>query len=215
MVQLNSAQIRKDLAYFGELGIRGVGYDVKSLRDHLIRTMGLDKTRRVIIAGAGNLGLALANYPAFYQEGFSIVALLDSDPKKVGTTAPHGLPIHSIDDVDRIVREESVDIGVLAVPAEAAQEVYDRMAASRTPLHHELRPGKYPRAEEREAQDGRPSRLPRVSLVQSRTGVKEPKTVILSRRSAAEDGRRIAYKLPRVCGTRSFAGAQDDPICKV
>lgn len=126
-VQLNSAQIRKDLAYFGELGIRGVGYNVSSLKAHLIRTMGLDTTRRVVIAGAGNLGHALANYPAFYQEGFSIVAMLDSDPAKIGTTAPHGLMIHSIDEIDQVVREKDVHIGVLAVPAEAAQDVYDRM----------------------------------------------------------------------------------------
>lgn len=130
LVQLNPAQIRKDLAYFGELGIRGVGYDVASLRSHLIHTMGLDQTRRVVIAGAGNLGRALANYPAFYQEGFTIVAILDSDPQKIGKTAPQGIPIVAMDEVDRVVREMNVDIGVLAVPAGAAQEVYDRMVAA-------------------------------------------------------------------------------------
>lgn len=130
LVQLNPAQIRKDLAYFGELGIRGVGYDVKSLKAHLVRTMGLEETRRVIIAGAGNLGLALANYPAFYQEGFTIVAMLDNNPAKIGTAAPHGLPIHSVDEIDAIARDEKIDIGVLAVPAEAAQEVYDRMVGA-------------------------------------------------------------------------------------
>lgn len=127
LVQLNSAQIRKDLAYFGELGIRGVGYDVTALKTHLIRTLGIDQTRSVVIAGAGNLGQALANYPGFQQDGFEIVAMLDTDPGKIGKSIREGLPVYSIDDVETIVGEQGVEIGVLAVPADAAQSVYDRM----------------------------------------------------------------------------------------
>ena len=76
---LNAAQIRKDLAYFGEFGVRGVGYYVKELKRHLRMILGLDRTVRVAILGAGNLGLALADYPGFRQEGFAIVALFDTE----------------------------------------------------------------------------------------------------------------------------------------
>ena len=82
--QLNAAQIRKDLAYFGEFGVRGVGYYVKELKRHLRVILGLDRTVRVAILGAGNLGLALADYPGFRQEGFAIVALFDAERGKIG-----------------------------------------------------------------------------------------------------------------------------------
>ena len=81
---LNAAQIRKDLAYFGEFGVRGVGYYVRDLKRHLRQILGLDRNLRVAIIGAGNLGLALADYPGFRQEGFEIVALFDTLSAKVG-----------------------------------------------------------------------------------------------------------------------------------
>ena len=81
---LNAAQIRKDLAYFGEFGVRGVGYYVKELRRHLRQILGLDRQLRVAIMGAGNLGLALADYPGFRQEGFEIAALFDAANEKIG-----------------------------------------------------------------------------------------------------------------------------------
>ena len=81
---LNAAQIRKDLAYFGEFGVRGVGYYVKELRRHLRQILGLDRHLRVAIMGAGNLGLALADYPGFRQEGFEIAALFDAANEKIG-----------------------------------------------------------------------------------------------------------------------------------
>src|SRR6187431_3717123 len=89
---LNAAQIRKDLAYFGEFGVRGVGYYVKELKRHLRMILGLDRTVRVAILGAGNLGLALADYPGFRQEGFSIVALFDAERRKIGRTSRGGIP---------------------------------------------------------------------------------------------------------------------------
>jgi redox-sensing transcriptional repressor len=79
---LNSAQIRKDLAYFGEFGVRGVGYYVNDLRQHLMQILGLTLDHRIVIVGAGNLGMALANYQGFNLNSFHIVALLDSDPAK-------------------------------------------------------------------------------------------------------------------------------------
>src|SRR5512142_1605645 len=82
---LNSAQIRKDLACFGEFGTRGVGYNVSRLKEQLVRTLGIDRKRNVLIVGAGNLGMALADYHGFNHTGFEIVALIDSNPEKVGS----------------------------------------------------------------------------------------------------------------------------------
>src|SRR4029078_9714776 len=81
---LNSAQIRKDLACFGEFGTRGVGYNVRRLKEQLVHTLGIDRKRNVLIVGAGNLGMAWADYRGFNSTGFEIVALVDADPEKAG-----------------------------------------------------------------------------------------------------------------------------------
>lgn len=125
---LNSAQIRKDLAYFGELGIRGVGYDVARLKQHLITTLGLDADHNVVVAGAGNLGLALAGYRGFNSGGFRIVALLEADPRKLDKRLRSGIPVLPIDQLPQVVREYAVEIGIIAAPGEAAQQIYDSMA---------------------------------------------------------------------------------------
>lgn len=122
---LNSAQIRKDLAYFGEFGVRGVGYHVSHLAQHLTKILGLNTLHRVCICGAGNLGRALSEYAGFNTEGFRIVALFDSDPRKVGTTSKSGVPIYDIKKLKPLARRENVDIAVVTVPAEAAQKVVD------------------------------------------------------------------------------------------
>lgn len=122
---LNSAQIRKDLAYFGEFGVRGVGYHVSHLAQHLTKILGLNTLHRVCICGAGNLGSALSEYAGFNTEGFRIVALFDSDPRKVGTTSKSGVPIYDIKKLKPLARRENVDIAVVTVPAEAAQKVVD------------------------------------------------------------------------------------------
>ena len=127
---LNSAQIRKDLANFGEFGVRGVGYDVPLLKQQLIRILGLNKPYNIIIAGAGNLGLALADYPGFRQEGFEIVALFDTLNDKVGQVSRSGVAIHDIRQFKRIVRHERVGIAVIAVPAGAAQQVVNLVVAA-------------------------------------------------------------------------------------
>jgi redox-sensing transcriptional repressor len=127
---LNAAQIRKDLAYFGEFGVRGVGYYVKELRRHLRQILGLDRRLRVAIMGAGNLGLALADYPGFRQEGFEIAALFDAAPDKVGHESRGGVPIYAIKDLRRIARRERLDIAVIAVPAPHAQAVVDQVVAA-------------------------------------------------------------------------------------
>ncbi|HZP47169.1 MAG TPA: redox-sensing transcriptional repressor Rex [Vicinamibacterales bacterium] len=120
---LNAAQIRKDLANFGEFGVRGVGYYVRDLKRHLRQILGLDRKLRVAIIGAGNLGLALADYPGFGQEGFEIAALFDSQKDKVGQQSRGGVPIYDIHDLKKIARRESMRIAVIAVPAVAAQQV--------------------------------------------------------------------------------------------
>ena len=127
---LNAAQIRKDLAYFGEFGVRGVGYYVKELRRHLRQILGLDRRLRVAIVGAGNLGLALADYPGFRQEGFEIAVLFDAAHEKVGRESRGGVIIHDIRDLKRIVRRERLDIAVIAVPAPQAQPVVDQVVAA-------------------------------------------------------------------------------------
>src|SRR5881296_1180747 len=127
---LNAAQIRKDLAYFGEFGVRGVGYYVKDLRRHLRQILGLDRKLRVAIMGAGNLGLALADYPGFRQEGFEISALFDNLREKVGQKSRGGVPIHDIHDLKKIMRRDSVSIAVIAVPAPSAQHVVNLVVAS-------------------------------------------------------------------------------------
>src|SRR4051812_11291976 len=93
---LNAAQIRKDLAYFGEFGVRGVGYYVRDLKRHLRQILGLDRRLRVAIMGAGNLGLALADYAGFRNEGFEISALFDNLREKVGQQSRGGVPIYDI-----------------------------------------------------------------------------------------------------------------------
>ena len=125
---LNSAQIRKDLACFGDFGTRGVGYNVARLKEQLVRTLGIDRTRNVLIVGAGNLGLALADYKGFNENGFQIVALVDVDMDKVGRTSRSGIPVLPYGELGAIVRQRGVDIAIIAVTSDAAQQVYDALA---------------------------------------------------------------------------------------
>src|SRR5256886_3864223 len=127
---LNAAQIRKDLAYFGEFGVRGVGYYVRDLKRHLRQILGLDRKLRVAIMGAGNLGLALADYPGFRQEGFEISALFDNLREKVGQQSRLGVAIYDIHDLKKIVRRDNISIAVIAVPAASAQYVVNLVVAA-------------------------------------------------------------------------------------
>ncbi len=126
---VGSAKLRKDLSHLGSYGTRGVGYEVEYLLYQISRELGLTQDWRVVIVGVGNLGHALANYGGFASRGFSIVALLDADPGMVGERVA-GLPVRPVDDLERIVSEEHVHIGVVATPATAAQEVCDRLVAA-------------------------------------------------------------------------------------
>ena len=126
---LNSAQIRKDLAYFGEFGVRGVGYFVEELRDHITKILGLDRAHRVGIVGAGRLGTALANYTGFEKSNFTVVAIFDNDKEKIGQRIGEegAIMIHDVKKIARVVRDLSIDVAVIAVPARVAQRVLNQI----------------------------------------------------------------------------------------
>lgn len=121
---LNSAQIRKDLAYFGEFGVRGVGYCVSDLRDHITKILGLDREHCVAIIGAGRLGTALADYYGFKQTNFSVKAMFDADREKIGKKIGE-LKVHDIKNFAETVKKYNIDVAVIAVPAEYAQQVLE------------------------------------------------------------------------------------------
>ena len=126
LAEVNAAQIRRDLAYFGQFGKRGVGYDVGQLTDHIQRILGSDHEQRIAVVGAGNLGAAIIQYDGLRTRGFVVAALFDSDSRKVGTRVGD-LIVRDLSELERIVREQSIRFGVIAVPPEAAQEVSDRL----------------------------------------------------------------------------------------
>jgi len=127
---LNSAQIRKDLGYFGEFGVRGTGYYIQDLRAHLTKILGLDKPHRVGIIGAGRLGRALANYNGLEKSSFTVVALFDNDSSKIGERTRSGVEIFEVNSIARVVRDQSIDVAVIAVPARAAQRVLNQIMAA-------------------------------------------------------------------------------------
>jgi len=126
---LNSAQIRKDLAYFGEFGVRGVGYYIDELRKHLTKILGLDKKHCVGIIGAGRLGAALADYYGFAQSNFTVAALFDVDHEKIGQEVG-GVEIFDIKNFTETVEKYKIDVAVIAVPAEFAQDVLEQIMNS-------------------------------------------------------------------------------------
>ena len=126
---LNSAQIRKDLANFGEFGVRGVGYNIEQLSEHLVRILGLDREHRVGIIGAGRLGMALTDYYGFRQTNFTVTALFDTDTTKVGRKVGD-VAIHDISELSNAAHNGLIDVAVIAVPAEFAQAALDRVVES-------------------------------------------------------------------------------------
>lgn len=126
---VNSAKVRKDLSYLGSYGTRGVGYDVEYLIYQISRELGLTQDWNCAIVGVGNLGHALANYRGFTARGFRIVALLDTDDRKVGERVGE-LAIEAFDDIERIAKERQVSIGIIATPATAAQDAADRLVSA-------------------------------------------------------------------------------------
>ncbi len=128
-VGVSSAQVRKDLAYFGEFGTRGVGYKVEELYGYLMKILGLDRRWNIIIIGAGKLGSAFALYQGFMDRGFTISAILDIDERIIGTELL-GVKIEAMEVLEERVKEKNITLGVITVPAFAAQEVTDKLVAS-------------------------------------------------------------------------------------
>ena len=126
---LNSAQVRKDLAYFGEFGVRGIGYYVAGLKAELQRILGLDREWAVVLVGFGNLGSALFHYKGFTRQGFKVVAIVDENPAKVGREVER-VPVIASRDMAREVKARGIQIAILAVPVEAAQAVTDELVAA-------------------------------------------------------------------------------------
>jgi len=125
-LELTPEQIRKDLALFGQFGKKGVGYYVNELKFNVGKILGLDNHWNIAIIGIGHLGVALANYQNFIALGFNLVALFDNDPNIIGKTVNH-VKVKSIDELQSCAKNLKIDIGVIAVPAQFAQQVADKL----------------------------------------------------------------------------------------
>jgi redox-sensing transcriptional repressor len=124
---VNPAQIRKDLAYFGEFGVRGVGYRVKDLYSQIKEILGLDRPWNMALFGVGNLGSALIRHANFLKHGYRFVAAFDLDPEKIGKRLPNGLVIEHVDRFEELVKERNVEMGIIAVPPASAQSVANQL----------------------------------------------------------------------------------------
>lgn len=128
-LDLNPAQIRKDLAYFGDFGRKGIGYDVAYLIEKIQHILNLDQQINVALIGAGNLGQALSNYNAYVKDNMKIVAVFDASPGKIGGKI-NNIEIQPIEMLDETVRNNNIRIGIITVPAAEAQRVADRLVAA-------------------------------------------------------------------------------------
>ena len=128
-VGVSPAQVRKDLAYFGEFGTRGVGYNVKDLHRHILKILGLSQDWSVTLVGLGNLGLALTTYKGFRERGFVITSIFDNDEKKIGTTI-NGVEVMPVDRLEEIVKANKTQIGIIAAPSPVAQDIADKLVNS-------------------------------------------------------------------------------------
>ncbi|MEX2196389.1 MAG: redox-sensing transcriptional repressor Rex [Thermoleophilaceae bacterium] len=122
---VNSTQIRRDLSGFGKFGKRGVGYNVDSLVSQIRKILRTSGQHSIALFGAGHLGRAIAGSDIFADHGFNVVAIFDSDPRKIGKRITDSLSVRSYDDLDAVIEEEDIVVGVLAVPTQAAQPVAD------------------------------------------------------------------------------------------
>jgi redox-sensing transcriptional repressor len=123
---IGSAQIRKDLSHFGEFGKQGTGYEIKYLREQILKILHVDRTWSVALVGFGDLGQAIAHYGGFAAEGFNIKAIFDDDPAKIGQTIG-GQIVQDVADLSETITKEKIKIGIIAVPASVAQEVADKL----------------------------------------------------------------------------------------
>jgi len=126
---INATQIRRDLSGFGKFGKRGVGYNIDSLLGEIRKILRAQGQHNIALVGAGRLGEAIASSPIFAEHGIRIAAVFDSDPNKLGKSIGSTV-ISSLDDLEELVRERNIIVGVLALPAESAQPVADRLVAA-------------------------------------------------------------------------------------
>ena len=126
LAKVNDAQVRRDLSYLGTLGTRGVGYDIKTLRNQLQLELGLVEGWSAVIVGVGNLGSALAHYGGFKDKGFGVVGLFDDDPKKINSQVA-GLVVTPLSKMEEYCKKYNVAIGIIATPGEYAQGVADQL----------------------------------------------------------------------------------------
>ncbi len=126
LAKVNDAQVRRDLSYLGSLGTRGVGYDIKTLRNQIQLELGLVEGWSAIIVGVGNLGSALAHYGGFKDKGFGVVGLFDDDPKKINSQVA-GLVVTPLSKMEEYCKKYNVAIGIIATPGEYAQGVADQL----------------------------------------------------------------------------------------
>src|SRR6186997_1840517 len=129
LLGFTDAQVRKDLAYFGQFGYPGIGYRCSELIDAIRRILGTNQPWALAIVGLGNLGRALMGYKGFQQQGFQIAAAFDVDPAKVGKFV-EGIPVHHLDDITSVVSEHGIRLAIVAVPAPSAQKVADALVAA-------------------------------------------------------------------------------------
>jgi redox-sensing transcriptional repressor len=126
---VNPAGLRKDLSHLGPCGVRGVGYEVRTLRDRIARVLGVERSRACVLVGIGNLGAALADYAGFGTRGFEFVGLFDAAPSRVGQHVG-GSVVRPVEELEDVVAETQASIGVITTPAEVAQAVCDRLVAA-------------------------------------------------------------------------------------
>jgi len=126
MNSLTAAQVRKDLSFFGAFGRRGLGYYVADLQRNIARILGINKTWNVALVGAGNIGRALIDYDQFRQQGFLMKVVLDNDPEKIGKVY-HGIEVCDFAKVEDEIKKHKIKIAIIAVPAQFAQGVVDRL----------------------------------------------------------------------------------------
>lgn len=128
-IGVTPAQVRKDLAYFGDFGTRGVGYNSSELYNYIMKILGLSKRWSVAIIGAGNLGKALSLYKGFAERNLDVKCIFDNDPKKVGKKISN-ITIYPVDSLEEKVKEYDIKLGIIAVPADAAQEAADKLVSA-------------------------------------------------------------------------------------
>ncbi len=124
--KLTPAQVRKDLSFFGSFGTRGLGYPVKELKGRIAKILGIDRRWNVALVGVGNIGSALVSYKEFQRQGFNIIALFDSDQRKIGSNHK-GITVMGIDDLEVELKKNQIELVILAVPASSAQSIVDHV----------------------------------------------------------------------------------------